>query len=75
MLRDPLLQRRAFPIAQRIGVQHNMRRRDGGRGGAGRRLAELHMDDGAPLRGQIVGQAADGHGAEGFDSSGHGAGI
>ncbi len=68
--RDAGAQVRAFPIAHGVGVQHLMRAGDGGGGGAGRGLAELHMDDRPAFGLQLVRQAADGDGAEGFD--GHG---
>jgi hypothetical protein len=48
-----------------------MRGGDGGGRGAGGGLAELHMDDAAPLRCQFMSTQADLHGAEGFDKGGH----
>src|SRR3546814_19344753 len=71
MQRDPLLERRAFPIAHRVAVQHRMGLRNGGGRGPGRRLADLHMQDGPPLRLQPVGFPAASDGVKRIDIGNH----
>src|SRR5690606_30700738 len=55
------------PIAARFGVDHAVRFGQGGRRRPGRGLAELHVDDRLALRLHLMGDAADGDGAEGLD--------
>ena len=75
MRRDPRLQRVAFPISHRIGVEHAMRLGDGRGRRPGRRLAEFHVDDIAALCGQAMRQCRYGHGVKGFQFGNHGGAL
>ena len=71
---EPGLQRRAFPIAYAVAVEHAVRGGDRRARRAGRRLAELHMQDRPAFRLEGMGEATDGDGLEGCDFRGHGRG-
>src|SRR5262245_34044025 len=72
MFRETRLQSRTFPVAQAVAVEDAVRGLDRRLRRAGRRLAELHMDDRTSLGLQAVRQAADFDGVKRGDVRSHG---